>query len=304
LREWPKERKDKFREWPANTASRPDRFSSISFSGAKFRGAADFTGRAAGDGVDFTAARFAQPPLFDSLDRIDLYGAKIGFSSEPVRWLRDQTVRGWTANSAIAVQLRRLRRLAEDSKNHDLERDLYIEERKAERGIYVSRYFAERALFRLGVHLAWIGVMACYWLLADYGRSFLRPLAALVLGIFLFQAGYWYALGPNLPAAFWPRAGAALVRVVQRADTPFARAARAVALANAVPFLGALALDKEAKDTLVCGNHSDEAAKAGTPSCGSIPPLRYQALALSQNVFSLLCAFFIALALRNYFRVK
>jgi hypothetical protein len=32
--------------------------------------------------------------------------------------------------------LRALRKIAEETKNHDLERDLYIEERKAERGVY------------------------------------------------------------------------------------------------------------------------------------------------------------------------
>jgi deoxyribodipyrimidine photolyase len=36
----------------------------------------------------------------------------------------------------IPVRLRAIRKIVEETKNHDLERDLYIEERKAERGVY------------------------------------------------------------------------------------------------------------------------------------------------------------------------
>jgi hypothetical protein len=38
----------------------------------------------------------------------------------------------WTTDSDVAVRLRALRKLADETKNHDLERDFYIEELKAE----------------------------------------------------------------------------------------------------------------------------------------------------------------------------
>ena len=123
--------------------------------------------------------------------------------------------------------MRALRKFAEDTKNHDLERDLYIEERKAERGVYLYQLLdldelkknledidkqkkhvwlewrlqrrARNAhwlgiltkpdkIARLGAHVLWIIVMGVYWALADYGRSFARPFAWLIASGFFF---YW-----------------------------------------------------------------------------------------------------------------
>jgi hypothetical protein len=87
--------------------------------------------------------------------------------------------------------LRALRKIAEETKNHDLERDLYIEERKAERGIYLVRLLSgkerknewwmpistmQRRDLALYAYIFWVGLMGLYWALSDYGRSFLRPL--------------------------------------------------------------------------------------------------------------------------------
>ena len=79
----------------------------------------------------------------------------------------------------------RFRKIAEETKNHDLERDLYIEERKAERGVYLRQRWEElkkegwknwpRNVVRLAIHGFWIFIMFLYWALADYGRSFVRP---------------------------------------------------------------------------------------------------------------------------------
>jgi hypothetical protein len=38
--------------------------------------------------------------------------------------------------------------------------------------------------------------------------------------------------------------------------------------------------------------------------CVPVPGRRFQLLALGQSIFSALCIFFIALALRNYFQLK
>jgi hypothetical protein len=46
-----------------------------------------------------------------------------------------------------ALRLRRLRKIAEETKNHDLESDLYIEERKAERGIYLRQRLVASGFF-------------------------------------------------------------------------------------------------------------------------------------------------------------
>lgn len=310
LNAWTKERKQVRQAWPTDAASRPDRWSSISFAGAHFEGHADFTGRTAGDDVDFTSVRFDQPPTFDSFDGYDLYGARIGFqghgfSPRPkIKWplLRQ----GWTADSTIGNQLRRLRKLAEPINNHDLERDLYIEERKAERGIYFVKYWQERNVPRLLAHLAWIAVMGLYWLLADYGRSFLRPLAWLIASVIIFHAALWFALGPNMPSSVVPRAVAAASHItdwVRPNLSGFGQAARGYALAHAVPFLGPLTLDKDARTVLICRGDA-ACVKTLNGQTAIVTPFRLQALTLVQSFLSTLCFFFAGLALRNYFRVK
>ena len=43
--------------------------------------------------------------------------------------------------------------------------------------------------------------MVAYSLLADYGRSFVRPLVALIASVFVFHAAYWMVLSaPNDPS--------------------------------------------------------------------------------------------------------
>lgn len=113
------------------TGSRLDRFLTISFSRARFDGIAVFSGRSFEKTADFTNTRFYYPPDFDATtnaSRIDFTGVHIGFVPLGRR--------AWTKDTQIPARLRRLRKIAEDTKNHDLARDLYIEERKAERGVY------------------------------------------------------------------------------------------------------------------------------------------------------------------------
>lgn len=132
-----------------------------------------------------------------------------------------------TTNGRIPVRLRAFRKFAEETKNHDLERDLYIEERKAERGVKWRqlldglkkapeelkkhledinnqkkhawlewRLQAMARAHRLGIalkiarlftHLLWITVMFFYWALADYGRSFVWLLARAFLLLALWK---------------------------------------------------------------------------------------------------------------------
>jgi hypothetical protein len=71
------------------------------------------------------------------------------------------------------------------NKNHDLERDLFIEERKAERNVYLHQLIEEfkkapwneRLLIAwwLLVHTLWIAVMFFYLVLSNYGRDLGLP---------------------------------------------------------------------------------------------------------------------------------
>jgi hypothetical protein len=276
----------------------PDDLSYIYFEGAGFQGVANFSGRILSERIDFTRARFHQPPIFDGCkgtSRIDLYGAAIRFSG------RRFGISGWTTDSDVVLRLRALRSLADETKNHDLERDLYIEERKAERGIVLAQYWAEGRGRRLRkvlkepkliAHCSWMAVISGYGLLSDYGRSFVRPMIALLLSVFAFYSAYIGVLEtPNAAAAN---------------ANDFKNAVRAYAIANAVPFVGSLALEKEVKMTLLCGGRADLAVPGGTSVCTPVPPpsLSFQLITIGQSIFSAICVFFAGLALRNYFKLK
>jgi hypothetical protein len=187
--------------------SGPDRFLRISFANARFDGQAIFSGRIFDKIADFNSTRFYSPPKFHgaaNLARIDFTGAHIGFALPGSRL-------HWTDNGRIPVRLRDFRKIAEETKNHDLERDLYIEERKAERGVFWHQLveelrkaqWIERPIMtgRLIAHILWIAVMSVYWVLADYGRSFIRPLAALIASVLFFDWRYTAVLAPLMTKA-------------------------------------------------------------------------------------------------------
>jgi Pentapeptide repeats (9 copies) len=269
------------------TGSRLDRFLTISFSGARFDGVAVFSGRSFEKTANFTNARFCSPPDFEfcgGTTRIDFTGAYIGFA-------RSGHLH-WTSKTAVPVGLRAFRKIAEETKNHDLERDLYIEERKAERGVYLIQRWQElknegwktwpRSSARLIAHCLWIGVMGVYWALSNYGRSFVIPAAWLIASWYVFYQLYLWILSP-LMAKAGPLAD------------KYARVVGMVAFGNTVPFVGPLTIDSEIKKFLFC---------PGFGPCLPIPPEGYQLLVLSQNLLSIILVFFIGLALRNYFRIK
>ena len=104
---------------------------------------------------------------------------------------------------------------------------------------------------------------------------------------------YLLVLRPQGAPDVWPRVTAAMKQAItwpQANDPPFARAARAFALANAVPC--ALTLDKEVKERLICGDQPVDESKSaarGVPPRVPIPPLRFWALALLQTIVSSVC---------------
>jgi hypothetical protein len=135
---------------------------------------------------------------------------------------------------------------------------------------------------RLAVHGFWIVVMGVYWALADYGRSFVRPLAWLFASVFFFDWRYTEVLAPLMAKA-------------PDVDN-YRQAVGMLALGNAVPFVGPLTIDGEIKRFLFCPGCNDKIP--------AIPPEGYQILVVGQNLFSITCVFFIGLALRNYFKIK
>jgi hypothetical protein len=260
-----------------------DRFLTISFANVRFDGEAIFSGRSFERTADFTNARFYYPPDFDAVtnaSRIDFSGAHIGFVPPGKRpWTKH-----WTTNSQIPLRLRACRKIAEETKNHDLERNLYIEERRAERGVYLCQLFERlKKEPKLATHILWILIMGAYWALSNYGRHPVLPAAWLALSVWLFHFGYAWILAPLMHEAGPANAA------------KYARAEWMVAVGNAVPFVGPLTIDAEIKKFLFC---------PGFGLCMPIPPEGFQALIIAQNVLSIILVFFIGLALRNYFKIK
>jgi uncharacterized protein YjbI with pentapeptide repeats len=324
---WSEDRKQAFLNLPEATAP-PDAFLDCDFDGAYFGGVADFSGRKLDGRLDLTHARFDRPPIFDQREdeqNINFYGTTITFGGAPLcaqdwaddevfnetgiagssRWrnalypvspLLQPICRGWTTSSVVALRLRALRALAEATKNHDLERDLYIEERKAERGILFAQYWSEgwKGILGPGMfsHLLWLLIMFGYSLLADFGRSVLRPLAGLAVSVFVFHWAYASVLtAPSDPARL----------------EDFRRSVWAFAVSSAVPFVGALTLEGGVKLALLCGDQPTDPATAlrqSMPQCVPVPGRRFQLLVLLQSILSSLCLFFVALALRNFFKLK
>jgi hypothetical protein len=279
---------ERHKEAWSDSGSGPDRFLSISFANSRFDREATISGRIFEEAADFTGARFYSPPDFDAstnIARIDFTGVYIGFG-------RPSEIH-WTEDSRILIRLRRLRNIAEETKNHDLERDLYIEERKAERGVYrrrlldrvkeAPRWQKPLMTWRLFTHWLWIGVMGIYWALADYGRSFMWPTIWLGLSVPFFYWRYSEVLAPLKHEAGPTN--------VEKYD----HAVWMLAFGNAVPFVGPLTIDAEIKKFLFC---------PGFGHCLPIPPEGFQFWVVVQNLFSIILVFFIGLALRNYFRIK
>jgi hypothetical protein len=280
------------------SGNEPDSFGTLNFRAARFNGVANFFGRTFKKPADFIRVAFNQLPNFDDcsgVGRIDFYGAKFRFTGrlgtrsefDPRPIL---STPGWTSDSQVVIRLRTFRKLAEDTKNHDLERDLYIEERKAERGVMFADYFGQRRMVLLISHSTWIVIMSAYWLLANYGRSFMRPLLALLVSVFIFHA--WYSMVLSPPG----KAG----------ESEFRQAVWAFTIANAVPIVGALTLEKEVKELIYCASNPPAtiSVEDSSPSCIPVPTTAFQLLALVQSVLSALLVFFSALALRNFFKLR
>lgn len=309
-----KKREQAFRAWQKVDGIGPHAFLDLDFSDARILGPISFARRSFERPADFTGARFHAPPDFDgatNLQRIDFTGARVGFAPpEHPRWTPH-----WTEDSSVPLRLRAFRAVAEQTKNHDLERDLYIEERKAERGVVRKRlreaYWAERNDFRqvalLGpLFIAWLWrrAMDVYWLLSDYGRSLARPPVWLLVTLWPFVWTFDASLTDQRRAATRAAFAAA---VEGKADAAAATkrtyyaATRQLAISNTIPFVGSLSIDGEVKKFLLCGAPpGDDRGRA----CAPIAPRGYQLTLIAQNMLSALLLFFFGLALRNYFKVK
>lgn len=209
------------------------------------------------------------------------------------------------------LNIRAFRKLAEDTKNHDLERDIYIEERKIEQSLVVksirSRIFRhqgkwwERAFGTFSDISKFISTFAVsilsflYWIFSNFGRSIIRPFIWFFISFLLFSFYndnfVFKAIFENAPKSV----GGDVLALV--GNETYQKIANSTNLANNIPFVGQLAVDSEAKRVLFCGYIADK-----THLC--LPPVNYEIMLLFQNLFVGLMIFFFGLAIRNYFKIK
>ncbi|MGY8997009.1 MAG: hypothetical protein ACKVH7_11250, partial [Alphaproteobacteria bacterium] len=170
---------------------RPDTFSSISFVRARFRGNSSFAARTFTAPANFQDTRFDQPPEFagsEGHEFLDLAGLDVRAHGRlrlplwnvvqewdwreivyiPTAWQVDAPTDGWATASELATRVRRLRQLASSIHAHDTERDLFILERRLERGY---RWRHKGAFAALPAIL----MVFFYGVLSNHGRSLLRP---------------------------------------------------------------------------------------------------------------------------------
>jgi len=151
--------------WQKNSQQPRDTepFEDIDFSNSRFDRQSTFSNRRFEGEIDLTGCRFRQPPDFSGTqnhDRISWKGAHFDFSDFSFFPLSTRI----TNNYRIPTHLRRLRKIAADIHDTDTERDLFILERAAERGVYWAqgrkwKAIRESLLFFL------------YWLVSDCGKS-------------------------------------------------------------------------------------------------------------------------------------
>lgn len=166
-----------------------DALPALTFRHARFGEPASFAGRRFRARADFAYAAFDMPPDFSGTggrEHVDFQGTRFR--------LREGPVPGWTGRAETLAAIRLLRGVASEAHAADAARDLFVLERKAERGV-AWRNAAQASwgepLHKLGLYgraLASTLLLLGYGLVSDCGRSLLRP----VFWLALANAGAYY----------------------------------------------------------------------------------------------------------------
>jgi pentapeptide repeat protein len=267
---------------------------------------ADFSNRSIKGLADFSRVKFEQPPNFQNVEpatALDLAEAR--FSFRPTALPR---LRYWTTQTETVTRLRRLRKIAKDIEEIDIEQSLFILQRMAERGVawrvwwddvlrgwgiyhLINAHLKDRkteisrlkrrwplklvrsiwaAIAGIGRPLKLTFLVFIYRYSSDFGRSIVLPIIWFVL--LLFGAAYWYSL--YTPAKL-------------RADR--------------IPDLIAFSLSYSFPISPLARQGFETLTTRLFPA--GIPP---QVLAIStgQTIVETLLLFLMALAIRNHFRVR
>jgi hypothetical protein len=266
-------------------ASRPNKFEAISFADALFDGYCSFHNRGFERPADFSGAVFLAVPDFGGaggFEHLDLSEIEISCRGG---W---SFLRNWTTSSEIERRLRHFRKIAKDAEAHDLERNLFILERKAQRGIQFARLFrridfkrlkdslrGRNPLRPLGLTL----LLFLYRAASDYGHSMVRPLLWFAASLAGFHAGYWW-----------------LYRAALDRTHPFLHPDLvSFTLGNALPF--ASGLNPARRDVLL------RLFKSASDAAQIHIPTSFELLSIAQSLIGAALLFLFLLAIRNRFKL-
>ena len=307
-----------------------------SFRSARFAESAVFDGMQSKGAFVLSGGRFAEVPSFQetsfreppSLDRIAIADSMRIFprpSGDGKQDPRPLLLRGMKScgSADIAARYRRLRQFAADTKDAEREREFFAQELRARR-FFLDKPFGE------GMARFWFGWL--YGGVADFGRSFARPLFAWAVSIPIFALAYLairrmegaaqMPLPTNTPAPpAWPQEAnlqtifawmaeafhwvAAYVRDVFSAgsctvgDSGATAEAFFLSLKNALFFLGWESQDA-ARRVYACLYGYE-----GAPAAQMLRvPLSVSSTAILQNVVSAFLLFLMLIAFRNLLKTR
>ena len=272
---------------------------------SRFTGA-DFSNRSIKGVADFSRARFEQPPALQNVEpatALDLAEAR--FSFRATAWPRQ---RYWTTQTDTVTRLRRLRKIAKDIDETDIERSLFILQRMAERGV-AWRVWWDDVLHGWGIyhviniHLkdrkatemsrlrrrwplklarsVWVAITGIgrplmrtflvfiYRYSSDFGRSIVFP--TIWFFLCLFGGAYWYSL-----------------------YTPSSSSAERISDLIAFSFSHSFPIIPMARQSFEA--IASRLFPAGVPA-------EVLAISSAQTIVETLLLFLVVLALRNHFRV-
>lgn len=267
---------------------------------------ANFTGRSIKDLADFSRVRFEQPPDFQGVEpasALDLAESRFSFRSTSWPYFRY-----WTTRTATLSRLRRLRKIAKDIDENDIERSLFFLQRMAERGV-AWRIWWDDVLQGWGIYhlissrlksgrtdirsfrnsrfrkLARSGVVAI--------RGVGRPLLLTVL-VFVYRYSSDFGRSVTLPAMWFAALVVAFARWYSLYSTGVSSAfwdadLLAFSFSHSFPI-----------SPLARGSFDDFGARLfpnGLPS-------EVLAITVGQTLVQTILLFLLALALRNHFRLR
>ncbi len=270
-------------------------FTALSFGDAIFAGRAEFTGRHFLGPLTLRNAHFEEVPEFANTEgagNIDPSGMRISFQGSipipvlshvrgalaslagvvPRRPIRKSHLH-WTADSEVSARIRRLRKIMADIHAHDIERDLFILEKKADRGVL----WALGGFRNRWKSIGWTLLLAVYGALSYCGRSLLWPIAWLGATWLSFQALYRHLM--NGTRSCW--------------DADLA----SFTLGNMLPF--ASGLNPARKDVLARLFSRFDPFLGWTIEV----PLSIELASIAQGTLGAVLLFLLLLAIRNRFKI-